>query len=200
VSGARRAWGWHQLDPRWAELIVAGSGVRRGDLVVEVGAGLGALTRPLLATGAHVIAFERHPGRAADLRASLGTEFGTELEGVPEGVPDRRDPASRGGRLTVVEADAADMRLPRRPFHVVANPPFAISAPVLRRLLHPGSRLTSAHLVLQDQVVRRWSGPDAPAARRWQQTFVVEAGRPVPPSAFHPPPRVRCRLLVIRRR
>jgi 23S rRNA (adenine-N6)-dimethyltransferase len=176
VDNARLTWGWHQLDSRWAERIVAEAGLSRGALVLDVGAGLGALTEPLMTAGARVIAVESHPGRAAQLRRRFG----------------------RG--LIVVEADGADLRLPRRPFHVVANPPFAIISALLHRLLHSGSRLVSAHVVLQDQVVRRWTGPDAPGARRWARTFAVCAGRPLPRSAFEPPPRVPCRLLVIRRR
>lgn len=176
MSGSRRAWGWHRLDPTWAERIVADSGVGRGDLVVDIGAGSGALTAPLLATGARVLAVEHHPGRATRLRERFGD------------------------RIVVIQADAADLRLPRRPFHVVANPPFAISAAVLRRLLHDGSRLRHAHLVLPDPVVRRWTGPGAPAASRWRRTFTAAPGRPIPRSAFRPPPHVGCRVLVLQRR
>ncbi|MGZ4706402.1 MAG: rRNA adenine N(6)-methyltransferase family protein [Acidimicrobiales bacterium] len=176
MARSRREWGWHQLDPRWAERIVADAGVDAGDLVIDVGAGLGALTGPLLASGARVIAVEAHPGRAARLRESFGPE------------------------LVVVVADARDLRLPRRPFHVVANPAYGIGAALLRRLVHPGSRLVRAHVVLQQQVARRWAGPDAPGARRWQRCFAGELGRPVPRSAFQPAPAVNSRVLVLRRR
>jgi len=176
VAGSRRAWGWHQLDPRWAERLVADAGVGPGDLVLDIGAGLGALTSPLLEVGARVIAVEAHPGRAAHLRACFGSE------------------------LVVVTADARDLRLPRRPFHVVANPPFGIASALLDRLVHQGSRLVQAHVVVQMQVARRWSGPEAPAARRWRRTFHAELGRSVPRSAFRPAPAVNSRVLVLRRR
>jgi 23S rRNA (adenine-N6)-dimethyltransferase len=176
VVGSRRAWGWHQLDPRWAQRLVADSGVGAGDLVLDVGAGLGALTLPLLEVGARVIAVETHPDRAAHLRSRFGSE------------------------LVVVTADARDLRLPRRPFHVVANPPFGIAGSLLERLVHPGSRLVQARVILQLQVARRWSGPGAPAARRWRRTFHAELGRPIPRSAFRPPPRVDSRVLLVRRR
>jgi methylase of polypeptide subunit release factors len=55
VAG-RRPWGWHRLDPYWAEQIVAGAAIRPGELVVDLGAGTGALTVPLLEAGARVIA------------------------------------------------------------------------------------------------------------------------------------------------
>ncbi len=171
-----RSWGWHRLDPWWAESLVADAAVGARDLVIDVGAGLGALTGPLLDTGARVIAIEAHPGRAAHLRQRFGRD------------------------LVVVVADARDLRLPRRPFHVVANPPYDISTALLQRLLHPASRLVVAHLVLQQQVARRWAGPDAPAERRWRQVFDVHLGRPVPRSAFRPVPRVNSRVLELRRR
>ena len=49
---------------------MAGSPVTRRDVVCDLGAGLGALTAPLAATGARVIAVELHPARAAALRLS----------------------------------------------------------------------------------------------------------------------------------
>lgn len=172
----RRQWGWHQLEAPWAERLVDASGVGRGDLVLDIGAGLGALTRPLLARGAQVVAIERHPARADALRREVR------------------------GRVTVVRADAADLRLPRRPFHVVANPPYGITTDLLARLLHPGSRLVSAHLVLQRDAARRWASPSAPGARRWQQQWAVGLGLVVPRRAFTPPPRVDSQVLLLARR
>jgi hypothetical protein len=44
--------GYHELTDVWAERLVAGAGVRPGDLVLDIGAGNGAITAPLVATGA----------------------------------------------------------------------------------------------------------------------------------------------------
>lgn len=176
MAGSRRSWGWHRLQPRWAERLVAESGIRRGDLVVDIGAGLGAITAPLVATGATVIAVERHPQRAAELRARFGRD------------------------VVVVLADAGDLRLPRRPFHVVANPPFAATSAVLRRLLHPSSALVSARLVLDERAIARWAGRAAPAAGRWQRHFEIVVGERLPRNAFDPPPAVRCRVFSLHRR
>jgi 23S rRNA (adenine-N6)-dimethyltransferase len=177
VGGSRSRWGWHRLDPAWATRLVGDSGVGRGDLVVDIGAGTGALTAALLDTGARVIAVERHRGRAATLRQRFGDD------------------------IVLVTADATDLRLPRQPFHVVANPPFAITSAVLDRLLHPGSRLRSAHVVMQVQAARRWSGPTAPRAGRWQPEFDARMGRRLPRSAFSPAPHVdTCVLQIARRR
>jgi len=176
VAPPSQPWGCHLLDPRWAERLVTLAAVRRGDLVLDVGAGLGAITAPLVDVGARVIAVEMHPRRARVLRVRFGTA------------------------VTVVQTDAADLRLPRRPYAVVGNPPFGITTALLRRLLQPGSRLTAAHLVVQEPAARRWASAAAPAYRRWGRTFAATTALRVPRRAFRPPPSVDARVLVVRRR
>jgi 23S rRNA (adenine-N6)-dimethyltransferase len=164
-------WGWHRLTPAWADRLVADAGVAPGDLVLDVGAGTGALTAPLVAAGARVIAVELHPGRAAALRRRFA------------------------GDVVVVHADAADLRLPRRPFRVVANPPFARTTAILGRLLAPGSRLVRADVVVQRAAARRWAEGRAPGAGRWSRTYAVGLGRRIPRGAFDPQPNVDCTVL-----
>jgi 23S rRNA (adenine-N6)-dimethyltransferase len=147
--------------------VVAAAGVRPGELVLDIGAGEGALTAHLVRAGARVIAVELNPRRVDVLR-------------------------ERFPGITVVHADAAELRLPSRPFRVVANPPYGISSILLRTLLAPGSRLVAADLVLQRAVVRRHA---ASGARR----FSLTVGLPVPRRAFLPPPQVDSAVLVVRR-
>lgn len=176
ASGDAR-WGWHRLGPSWAERVVADAHVAPGDLVVDIGAGTGALTAALVAVGARVIAVELHPQRLAVLRRRF--------------TPDR---------VTVVRADVADLRLPRRPFRVVANPPFALTSQVLKRLVAPGSRLVRADVVVQHAAARRWAAGHAPGAGRWGRDYTAGCGRRIPRRAFTPPPTVDCTTLVIARR
>ena len=167
MAGAKpAAWGWYRLDRSWAERLVHDAGIRPGHLVLDIGAGDGALTAPLVAAGARVIAFELHPGRAAALRRRFA-----------------------GDDVRVVQADARDLRLPRRPFHVVANPPWAITTPLLTRLLHPGSRLVRADLLLQRSAATRWAG----------QIKAATLGATVPRRAFRPSPPTDARVLTILR-
>lgn len=174
-SGAR--WGWHQLDSKWAERLVADSQIGAGDLVLDIGAGTGAITSALVTRGARVVAVELHPQRAAVLKQRFTA-----------------DP------VKVVVADASDLRLPRYPFKVVANPPFAITTAVLGRLVAPGSRLIRADVVVPWHVARRWSAGRGPGAGRWLRQFEVGTGIPLPRSAFRPPPPNGVAVLVIRRR
>jgi 23S rRNA (adenine-N6)-dimethyltransferase len=174
----RSPWGWHRLADRWADQLVADAAVTPGELVLDIGAGTGAITAPLVAAGARVIAVELHPGRLAALR--------------------RRFAGVRA--VTVVRADAGDLRLPRRPFRVIASPPYAVTAVLLRRLLAPGSQLVAADLVLQQAAARRWATGRAPGAGRWLAAYDLTLGRPVPRSAFDPPPAVSNATLLIRRR
>ena len=148
--------------------MVAAAGVRPGELVFDIGAGEGALTTHLVRAGARVVAVELNQQRAGVLR-------------------------ERFPGITVVHADAALLRLPSRPFRVVASPPYGISSSLLRTLLAPGTGLIAADLVLQRAVVRRHT---ASGARR----FSLTVGLLLPRRAFLPPPQVDSAVLVIRRR
>ena len=174
---AQPRWGWHQLADDWAGRLVAAAGVQPGDLVLDIGAGTGALTAPLVHAGARVVAFELHPGRAGALRARFCA-----------------DP------VKVVQADVADLRLPRRPFRVVANPPFAATTAVLRRLLTRGSLLQSADLVLPRYAAVRWASGRGPDSNRWLRLFEVQISRDIPDTAFRPAPPCATAVLRVRRR
>jgi 23S rRNA (adenine-N6)-dimethyltransferase len=119
-----------------------------------------------------VLAVEPHPVRAARLRARFA-----------------------GQPVSVLEISAEAVRLPARPFRVVASPPFAISTAVVRQLLAPHSRLVSADLVLQRAAVRRF----VLEAWRWGRRWSVTEGTRVPRHAFQPPPQVDAEVLVVRR-
>jgi 23S rRNA (adenine-N6)-dimethyltransferase len=171
VSGAgrsRRDWGWHRLTDEWAARVVAAAEVRAGELVLDIGAGYGALTEHLVRARARVVAVELHAGRASAL-------------------------AERFPQVTVLRLDAMELRLPARPFRVVANPSFAMTAGLLDLLLARDSNLTRADLVLQRAVVRK-------VAARPARRFRFDAGLSLPRRAFVPPPRVDSGVLVVRRR
>lgn len=147
--------------------------VRPGDLVVDLGAGSGAVTEHLVELGARVIAVELHPGRAQALIDRYGSA------------------------VRVLRLDLADYRFPHEPFRVVANPPYLRSTHLVHELLRC-DRLLSADLVLQRGVIRRFS--DRPPPGRLKRRFTLTEGMRVPRSAFVRRPQVDSAVLQIRRR
>jgi 23S rRNA (adenine-N6)-dimethyltransferase len=176
VAGHRSRWGSHQLDRAWAHKLVEASGVEPGDLVVDIGAGTGAITHVLVAAGARVVAVELHPRRVASLRARFAD--------TP---------------VKVVRADVAELRLPRRPFKVVANPPFGLTTALLRRLAAPTSRLECASMVLPAWAAKRWAAGRGTGGTVSKQTFRFALGPRVPATAFRPTPPADARVLLIAR-
>lgn len=160
-SGRARDWSWNRLADDVARDLVERSGVGRHHLVLDIGAGDGAITAHLESSGARVVAFELHPDRARSLR-------------------DRFPP----DRVRVVRADVRDLRLPTRPFRVVANPPFRGVNAVLVRLTHRASRLERADLVLPRSVAADWT------ARLRRTQWEIAHVRPLPRSACTPQPRI----------
>lgn len=147
--------------------------------MLDLGAGLGALTAPLAATGAHVIAVERDERYARRLRHRFGA--------LPN--------------VTVVAADLRTVALPRRDFHVVANIPFATTQALLRRLLDPPRpALKSALLVVEAGAARglcSWSRQ--PEGAWWGARFELNRMARLGREVFVPPPRVDAQVLAVTR-
>lgn len=155
---------------------MADAGVTAGELVVDLGAGSGMLTEPLLAAGARVIAIEPDRRFAARLR--------------------RACPAAR-----VVEADALRTAWPAEPFRVVANIPFNRSTEICRSLF-AAPQLVAADLVVEwDFAAKRarlW--PSTAQTVVWSAWFELTVARRIEPRAFAPAPSVAAAVLRARRR
>lgn len=174
--------GIHLLrDPSVSARMVRSSGAGPGDLVMELGAGLGALTAPLAATGARVIAVERDPRFVAKLERRFAGDDG----------------------VRVVEADARTVMLPHRPYTVVANIPYAISTALLRRLLDPeATSIAGADLLVEWGFAKRMTDdrPRDLEVAWWQARFELSIAGRVRPGSFRPAPSVDSAHLVVRRR
>jgi 23S rRNA (adenine-N6)-dimethyltransferase len=168
-------------DQRLIGQLVGASGVGHGDLVFDLGAGYGALTAPLAGTGARVIAVELDPALAGRLRRRFAA-----------------DPL-----IAVVEADMRRIPLPRRPFHVVANPPFALTTWMCRRLLGDRSiNLAGAELLIEWGAAKWLTDPrprDSETAS-WTARYDIRLVRRVPSASFSPEPSADAAYLSINRR
>jgi 16S rRNA (adenine1518-N6/adenine1519-N6)-dimethyltransferase len=166
------------------EAILAEATPEPGRGVLEVGPGLGFLTRGLLDGGAAVTAVELDRGLAAFLRS----EFEPELE---------------AGRLRLIEGDALDQELTRLvdpPYDVIANLPYHITSPILHRLLGETPRPERLVLMVQREVAERIAAP--PGRMSYLSVFVqyhakVRVAFTVPGTAFEPEPAVESSVIVV---
>src|SRR4029453_7054916 len=95
--------------------------------------------------------------------------------------------------VTVVEGDAAAVALPREPFRVVANLPFAGATSIMRHLLDdPRVPLLRADVVVEWPVALKRSLPWPSTLNDvvWGSWYSTSLARRLPRSAFEPPPSV----------
>jgi 23S rRNA (adenine-N6)-dimethyltransferase len=180
-SRSRAGRGQHFLVPRLAADLVRNTGVTRGDLVVEIGAGTGVLTHELAARAGRVVAIEIDPAMARRLRSRFA------------GHADVR----------VVACDALEFRMPGEPFRVVANVPFAHTTTILRKLLDdPSTPLMRADLIVQwGTAVKRCSQrPSTLLSMSWAPWFELTITRRLSPSSFRPPPPCDAAMMTVTRR
>jgi 16S rRNA (adenine1518-N6/adenine1519-N6)-dimethyltransferase len=172
---AKKRFGQHFLtDRHYVERIVEAIAPKRGDAMVEIGAGTGILTAPLVEAldHLHVIEIDR------DLAAALRARF----------------PAAR---VTVHEADALEFDFETLPagIRVVGNLPYNVSTPILFRIASIADRVRDCVFMLQKEVVERMVAQPGTSdygrlSVMLQYRFVMGLALRVPPGAFTPPPKV----------
>ena len=181
----RRSFGQNFLvDRPLVDRIVASLDIHVGDLIVDIGAGRGALTFACAAVGARVIAIERDQAVVRQLMHRATTH-------------------RLAARIDVVAADFLQWPMPQQPFRVIANPPFGLTTPILDRLLSdPETGPARCDLMLQLDVARKraHAPPDTLLSAAWSPWWTFELGPTIPRKAFRPIPRVDAALLTVRRR
>jgi 16S rRNA (adenine1518-N6/adenine1519-N6)-dimethyltransferase len=173
---ARKRFGQNFLvDHGIIAAIVSAIDPRRGDTVVEIGPGLGAITEPLLMRleHLHVVEIDR------DLIARLKKQY---------------PPA----RMTIHEGDALafDFASIGRDLRLVGNLPYNISTPLLFHLAAYVGIVRDMHFMLQKEVVERLVALPGQSdfgrlSVMLQYRFHLEWLIDVPPESFDPPPKVQ---------
>src|SRR5690606_28056656 len=125
------------IDPSVVNDIIAGSGITRADHVLEIGPGLGTLTRALLQAAGRVTAVE--------IDSKLIPILQEELKEYPN--------------LTLVEGDVLKTDLKALagggPVKVVANLPYYVTTPILLQLLQGDFPWESITIMIQREVALR---------------------------------------------
>ena len=148
------------------------------DNMVEIGPGLGALTRPLLKklNHLHVVEIDR------DIIARLQQDYPQD---------------NLKSKLTIHAGDALkfDIATLPAPLRIVGNLPYNISSPLLFHFAAYAGFILDMHFMLQNEVVERMvAEPSTPAYGRLsvmlQYRFRMEKLLDVPPESFRPAPKV----------
>jgi 16S rRNA (adenine1518-N6/adenine1519-N6)-dimethyltransferase len=187
---AKKSFGQNFLvEPNVARQIAELAAFQEGATVVEVGAGLGALTEPLLARGARVIAVERD----RDLCPILRDAFAGPIA---------------DGKLVILEADAKQIDFAARlaegpaPRVVAGNLPYQLTGPLLERVTSMARALDRAVFMVQAEVADRLVAAPASESYGALTVFVGAAFRVnrafgVGRGAFHPRPGVDSAVVVL---
>jgi 23S rRNA (adenine-N6)-dimethyltransferase len=171
-------------DAAVVERFAAGLDLRDAAVVVDLGAGSGALTAPLARLarplGIEVWAVEADPHWVEHLARNLG-----------------------GPDVRVIRADLRSLRLPTVPYVVAANLPFGVTSDVLALLLdRPERGPLRADLVVQREVARKHaaSPPTSLRTASWTPWWEFTSGMTIDRGSFRPVPGVDAAVLTVTRR
>ncbi|MDD4319917.1 MAG: 16S rRNA (adenine(1518)-N(6)/adenine(1519)-N(6))-dimethyltransferase RsmA [Candidatus Peribacteraceae bacterium] len=177
------------VDEDTLESIVQSAKLSASDTVVEIGPGIGVLTRELLHSGAQVTAIELD-ARLIPLLRSFLKQSSESLDSL----------ASLESRLHIIQGNALSVPMPSEPYKVTANIPYHITSPLLRHVFLESQTLPSSlTLLIQKEVARKICDKEDAG----MLTVLVNLfGTPryvvdVPADAFLPPPQVDSAVLHI---
>ena len=164
--------------------------VERDAIWLEIGAGHGEMTELLAARARRVIAIETDAALAATLR-ERAAHWSVE---------------SNRANVEIVHADVLSLDLPAlagERFRVYGNLPYYITSPILSHLFRFADHIDSIHIVTQLEVAQRIAARPRSRDYGYLSTLCQFYAHPelvfrIPPSAFHPPPKVTSALIEMR--
>jgi 16S rRNA (adenine1518-N6/adenine1519-N6)-dimethyltransferase len=170
------------VEPEVVEAIADVAGIAPGDVVIEIGPGMGILTRELLSRGAEVIGVELDRELAAFLREDLAG-FDT---------------------FSLVERDARYVDIPEatggRAYQVTANLPYSVATVIIRRFMESSTPPRRMTVMVQREVAERMTAePPEMSLLGLATQLYAQAGIAlyVPPGVFLPPPKVESAVVVL---
>lgn len=183
---AKKSLGQHFLsDPDIVARIIETLALRRGEIVLEIGPGRGALTHPLVASGASVVAVE--------LDRVLAPELAKTFASAPNVSIIETD---------ILTVDPASLGLDR--FVLLGNLPYNITTPIIDWMLTYHRSIDRAVLMMQKEVAERVASPPGRKARSTISVITslhydCRAVCAVLPRSFTPPPNVDSTVVLFTR-
>jgi 23S rRNA (adenine-N6)-dimethyltransferase len=165
---------------RFVRQLVAEMRLPPGTLTLDIGAGGGIITQALADAGCRVVAIERDPRLYRSLRERFVGRTNVECH----------------------FGDALAYRLPREPYAVVSNVPFAITAALVRRLLDAPNPPRDAWLILQREAAMKFAGVPSETlfSLLYQPRFSFEIVRALEQTDYRLAPRVETVLFHVKQR
>lgn len=120
-------------DKNILEKIIAQSGVGPQDTVLEIGPGLGTLTKALAEHAKQVITVEKDPAMVQALTEQL---------------------AGRNN-VTIIHQDVMDYQAPEGPYKIIANIPYYLTSPIIRKFLEAANPPQDMVFMVQKEVAQR---------------------------------------------
>lgn len=177
------------IDANIVRKSIAMSGLQPGEHVVEIGPGLGTLTRALLAAGAKVWAVEADPALYQYQTGVLIPESKGKLH------------VTLGDAVETPNANIPDNALP---YHVIANLPYAISTPWLEHLLRRQLPETITVMVQKEAADRfmasHGSKKFGAVSIFLQAAYQLRQSHKVARTCFHPVPDVDSTIIHLQKR
>jgi 16S rRNA (adenine1518-N6/adenine1519-N6)-dimethyltransferase len=180
----RKRFGQHFLrDPHIIHRILQAIRPQPDQHLVEIGPGLGAITRPLLERVGHLEVIELDRDLIPHLQQACRGAGELQIHNVD-----------------ALEFDFSQLRRDERPLRLVGNLPYNISTPLLFHLLKQSSHIGDMHFMLQKEVVERMAAAAGQAAYgrlsvMLQYRCQVEPLFEIGSQAFRPPPKVESALV-----
>lgn len=178
------------IDPELLEYLISAARIQPDDLILEIGPGLGQLTRLLAHTGASV--------QSVELDKILFGFNETYFKG------DRRVSIQLEDGVHFLEQLAASQPEPHHQYKLVANLPYQITSPVLFAIMKLADRLPEAVITIQRDMAERITAQPGNSERSvitvlLELNHTIEILRTIPAAAFWPQPKVESAVVRIKR-
>ena len=176
------------VDPSTAEMIVRRSRITAADTVLEIGAGLGALTIPAAGVAKRVYAVETDPKLTQLLKTELLVHKLTNIEIIEKNIlqVDISSLANKSGRGLIV----------------MGNLPYNISSQILVQLIEARDHVSRSILMFQKELARRIKA--GPGNKDYGRLTVmlsycaeIKSIATIAPSLFYPPPKIESEVVEV---